>query len=69
MIHWFQNHVSIILRSLHDVLEINTYRAGHDRLSPRFGLRTVGRIWMKFGMDIMPLGSTLKSYFSIFYNR
>jgi hypothetical protein len=24
---------------------------------------TAGRIWMKFGMDVMPLGYNLKSYF------
>jgi hypothetical protein len=26
-----------------------------------FKARSAGRIWMKFGMDFMPLGSTLKS--------
>jgi hypothetical protein len=29
----------------------------------------VKRIWMKFGTDVMPLESTLKSYFSIYYNQ
>jgi hypothetical protein len=30
--------------------------------------RTAGLIWMKFGMDVMSLGTTLKPYFSISYN-
>jgi hypothetical protein len=28
-----------------------------------FNSRTAGRIWIKFSMDIMPLGTTLKPYF------
>jgi hypothetical protein len=43
-------------------------------LSVRPSVRIIQRenrwwIWMKFGMDVMPFGTTLKSYFLIFYNR
>jgi hypothetical protein len=48
----------IIMRSLH---EMNAYWAAHVCLSALFNLRTAGRIWMKFGMEIMLLGTTLKS--------
>jgi hypothetical protein len=54
---------------LHDVHEMNAYRAGHVCLSAWFNSRTARRIWMKFGMDIISFATTLKSYFSIFYNR
>jgi hypothetical protein len=46
-----------------------THRAGHVCLSAWFNSKASGRIWMKLGTDVMPLVSTLKSYFSIFYNR
>jgi hypothetical protein len=63
----------IIMRYLHDANEMNAKRAGHVCLSVRLiawlNSRTARRIWMKFGMDVMPLGTTLKSYFTIFYNR
>jgi hypothetical protein len=54
------------MRSLRDVYEINAYRAGHVCL---YALFNSGRIWIKFGMNIMPLGTALKSYLSISYNR
>jgi hypothetical protein len=38
-------------------------------LSVWFNSRTGGLIWMKFGMDVMPLGCILKYYFSISYDR
>jgi hypothetical protein len=44
------------VRSLHNVHEMNAYRADHVCLP--------GRILMKFGMDFMLLASTLKQYFS-----
>jgi hypothetical protein len=59
----------VIMHSLHNVHEMNTQRAGHVCLSAWFNSITAGRIWMKFGMDVMPLGTTLKSYFSISYNQ
>jgi hypothetical protein len=42
--------------SLHEVHEMNTHRAGHVCLSAQLNSRTAGWIWMKFGMDVMPLG-------------
>jgi hypothetical protein len=51
-------------RSLHDMHEMKGHRAGHAcpsvRLFTWLNSRTSWRIWMKFGMNIMPLGSTLK---------
>jgi hypothetical protein len=38
-------------------------------LSAWFNSRPARRMWIKFGMDVMPLGTSLKSYFSISYNR
>jgi hypothetical protein len=57
----------VFKRSLHYVHEMNARRADHIclsvRLIARFNSRTVGRIWMKFGMDVMPLKATLNSNF------
>jgi hypothetical protein len=50
-----------IMRSLHDVHEMNAYRAGPIFLSAWFNSKIAGRIRMKFGMDVMPLGTTVKS--------
>jgi hypothetical protein len=58
-----------IMRSLHNVHEMNAYRADHVCLSSWFNSRTAGRIWIKFGTDIKPLSYTLKSYFSVSKNR
>jgi hypothetical protein len=52
-----------MMRLLHNVHENNTYRANHVCLSVLpfvcrsawFNSRTTLRIWIKFGMDIMPL--------------
>jgi hypothetical protein len=33
------------------------------RLATWFNSRTTGRIWKKFGMEVVPLGTTLRSYF------
>jgi hypothetical protein len=44
---------------------MNAYRAGHVYLSAQLNSKTSTQIWVKFGMDIMPLGTTLKPYFSI----
>jgi hypothetical protein len=53
----------LIVYSLHDVHEVNIYRADHvcpsTHLSIWFNSRTTGQIWMKFGTDVMPLGTTL----------
>jgi hypothetical protein len=57
----------IIMRSLHNVHEMNACRADQVCLSVHmpawFNLSTAEQIWIKFGMGIMPLGPTLKSYF------
>jgi hypothetical protein len=59
--HW------LIMRSYHDVHEMNTYRADlvcpSVRQSAWFNSRTARRILMKFGMHVMSLESILKSYF------
>jgi hypothetical protein len=53
----------VIVCCMHEVHVIDAYMADHVGLSALFRSRIGGRIWMKFGMDIMPLGSLLKSYF------
>jgi hypothetical protein len=58
-----------IMRSLHDVLEMNTYKADYVCLSAWFNSRTARRTWMKYDIDVMRLGPTLKSYSSISNNR
>jgi hypothetical protein len=52
-------------RSLHEEHERNALWAGRlsVRLSACFNSRTTGRIRMKFGMEVVPLGTTPKSYF------
>lgn len=44
-------------------------RTGYICLPAWFNLRGPGWIQIKFSMDIMPLGTTQKSYFSIFNNQ
>jgi hypothetical protein len=38
-------------------------------LSAWFNSRTTGRIRMKFGMEVVPLGTTHKSHFLIYFSR
>jgi hypothetical protein len=40
-----------------------------ENLSAWFNSRTAGRILIKYGMDVMSLKDTLKSYFLVSYNR
>lgn len=54
---------------LHDAHEINAHRAGDVCLSTLFNSKSVRWIRIESGMDVMPLGITLKSYFSVSYNR
>jgi hypothetical protein len=61
---------TLFMRSLHDVHEMNAYRAGHVHLSsvrpsPHDASREPldGRIWMKFGMYVLSLEAALNSYF------
>jgi hypothetical protein len=64
---------AVVMIYLHDVHEMNAKRAGRIclsvRLSAWFNSRAAGRILMKFGMDVMQLGTTINSNFSILYNR
>jgi hypothetical protein len=58
------------MHSLHDVHEMNAYRAGHVCLSVRMiqlenHWTDLDEIW--YGR--YAIGDTLKSYLSIFYNR
>jgi hypothetical protein len=68
---WF----NLLMHSLQNVHEINTYRAGHICLPNQsicvciIQLNSRRMDWMKFAMDIMPLEHTLKLYSSISYNR
>jgi hypothetical protein len=50
----------IIVRSLHDMYEMNSCIAGcvSACLSACFNWRIAGRILMKFGIQILPLGAT-----------
>jgi hypothetical protein len=57
------------MRSSHDVHDINAKRACHVCLSAWFNKKTAGQNWIQFGMDIMTLVTTLKSYFYISHNR
>jgi len=51
----------LITYSSHDVHEMNAYRTGC--VCPYDLTQTAGLILMKYRIDIMTLGSTLKSYF------
>jgi hypothetical protein len=54
------------MHSVHDVHEMNAYGDGHiSCLSACYNLKTAEWNWMKFDMDIMVLGTTLKLYFTI----
>jgi hypothetical protein len=53
---------SVIMRSLHDVHEMNGCTADNVRLSAWFNSRAAARISTKFGLDVLPLEATLKSY-------
>jgi hypothetical protein len=50
----------IVVRSLYDENEMNKYSSGLVCLSAWFGSRNVGLIWVKFGVDLMPLGTAIK---------
>jgi hypothetical protein len=60
--------IIIIMCSLHDVQEMNAYRADPVCLSIWFVSRTDGRILIKFSIDVMPVDSILYLYFLIPYN-
>jgi hypothetical protein len=61
--------LNVIMRSLHFVHEINVYQADNVYLSVRLSVphdstrEPLNKNWIKFGVDIMSLGSTLKSHF------
>jgi hypothetical protein len=73
----FSSVLRVFMRYLHDLHKISLYLAEHVCLSVRtsgripawFSSRSAGQIWIKFGMDGMPLVSALKSYFLIVHNR
>jgi hypothetical protein len=57
------------MRSLQDAHGMNVRLVVSVCLSACCYSRTAERIWMKFRMVVMPLGTTLESYVLIFYNR
>jgi hypothetical protein len=69
----FKIDLLFIVRSLHEVHEMNAYRADcvcpSVRPSTCLNSETAGRILIKFDTDVMPLDSTPDSYLLIFYNR
>jgi hypothetical protein len=56
---------SVLMRCLHGVHEKHARSAVHVCPSVSLNSGTAGRIWIKFGTDFKPLGSTVESYFSI----
>jgi hypothetical protein len=54
---------------VNNVYGVNAHRADHAYLPAKFSSGKARRVWMKFVIDIMSLGSTLKLCFSISYNR
>jgi hypothetical protein len=56
------------VHSLHDVHNMNTYRADHICLSVCFTWKTAGRILMKFSVNVMLLEATPELYLVIFHN-
>jgi hypothetical protein len=60
--------LQLVTRHLYDMREMNACVCPLIHLSASSNSRTSGRIWMKFRMDVVPLWSTQKSYFLIYYN-
>jgi hypothetical protein len=61
--------VPVVMHSLHDVHEVNAYRAVHVCLS--ICIIQLENRWTdldEIWLDIMPLGTSVKSYFTVSYN-